>query len=222
MKRLLIVILALLIACTGSSAMAQERTGIDMSYERCAEMGMYMRGLVMGDYMSIKQAPESLQAIARGWAAGITEKPRMVIQLDVENQSQVVMTRAVFSKQPDVVELEAVSQAVVTIWQYLARAAAEEGGVSGASYQEIMQVNGLVNAATMYAEPSRDGDALYILLYEDASPVLLIVSGENGGVSVRGMFLPSEKLARCSNYGEVAMYLLINGFGMPCQEIKPE
>lgn len=222
MKRVLICALAILLLLSGLTAMAEERGGVDLSYARAAEMGMYMRELVMGDYLDIKQTADSVKTIAEGWAAGVTGTPRLVVQLDVENQAYVVETSAIFSQEPDVVELEAVSQSVVTIWQYLAMYAGEESGVTGSSYEEIMEVNGAINASTMYADEGREGYGLYILLYEDASPIILIVSAENGGVSVRGMFLPSPKLAKCQNYGQVSLYLMLNGFGMSCQEVKPE
>lgn len=222
MKRVLIFILAMLIACASASAVGEERTGADLTYARAAQMGLYMRELVMGDYLDIKQTPESLKNIARGWAAGITDKPRMVVQLDVENQSFIVETKAIFSQEPDMVELEAVSEAEVTIWQYLAMYAGTESGVTGASYEEIMQVNGQINAATMYAEESPAGSGMYILLYEDAAPILLLTNAENGGVSIQGLFLPSSRLAKCQNYGQVSMYLMLNGFAMSCQEILPE
>ena len=222
MKRMLICLLAMMLAWGGVSAVAEERTGVDLSYERAAEMAVYMRELVMGDYLDIKQSPDSLKSIAEGWAAGITDAPRLVVQLDVEKQSYVVEASAVFSHEPEIVGYEAISTVVIEIWQVLAQYAAAESGVAAASYQEIMEVNGLINAATMYAEEGREGNGLFVVLYEDAAPILLIVSAENGAVSIRGMFLPSAKLAKCENYGQVSLYLMLNGVGMPCQEVKPE
>lgn len=222
MKRVLIFILTMVMAFTSSTAVGEERTGADLTYDRAVQMGLYMRELVMGDYLDIKQTPEALKTIAQGWAAGITDKARMVVQLDIANQSLIVETRAIFSQEPDMVELEAVSEAEVSIWQYLAMYAGEESGVAGASYEEIMQVNGQINAATMYAEEGREGSGMYILLYEDAAPILLFVNAENGGVSIQGLFLPSSRLAKCQNYGQVSIYLMLNGFAMSCQEILPE
>ena len=222
MKRILIFILTMMMALGSSSALAQERRGADLTYERAAAMGRYMRQLVMGDYLDVKQTPETLKNLARSWAEGITDEPRMVVQLDVENQSHVVTTKGVFSQELPIVGFEAVSDAVITIWQYLARYAGTEGGVASASYEEIMQVNSQINASTMYAEEGREGSGMYILLYEDAAPVLLLVNAENGAVSINGVFLPSDKLAKCQNYGQVSLYLMLNGFGMSCQEILPE
>lgn len=222
MKRVLSWMLAMLLVFCSIPVTAEERTGVDLSYERAAEMAVYMRDLIMGDYLDIKQSPDSLRSLAEQWAAGITDKPRLVVQLDVESQAHVVETNAFFSQEPEIVAFEAVSTMVIEIWQYLAMYAAEESGVTAASYQEIMQVNGLINAATMYAEEGKDGNGLFVVLYEDAAPILLIVSAENGAVSIRGMFLPSAKLAKCENYGQVSLYLMLNGVGMPCQEVKPE
>lgn len=222
MKRVLILILAMMMAFASFSALGEEPKGADLSYDRAAQMGVYMRELVMGDYLDIKQTPESLKSIAQGWAAGITDKPRMVVRLDVENQANVLTVKGTFSQEPPIVSFEAVSDAEVTIWQCLAMYAGSEGGVTGASYEEIMRVNGQINAATMYAEEGREGSGMYILLYENAAPILLLTSAENGGVSIRGMFLPSQKLQKCQNYGQVSLYLMLNGFAMSCQEVLPE
>jgi len=161
MKRVLILILAMMMAFASFSALGEEPKGADLSYDRAAQMGVYMRELVMGDYLDIKQTPESLKSIAQGWAAGITDKPRLVVRLDVENQANVLTVKGTFSQEPPIVSFEAVSDAEITIWQCLAMYAGSEGGVTGASYEEIMRVNGQINAATMYAEEGREVEVLW-------------------------------------------------------------
>lgn len=222
MKRVLICVLVLAMTLSGVTAGAETRSGVNLSYDRVVEMCLYMRELVMGDYLDIKQAPQAMRDIAVGWAEGIDESPRLVVQLDIESQSFLVDVSAYFTNEPEIVRMEAISQAVITIWQLLAQCAAQESGVAAASYQEIMQVNGQINASAIYAEEGPEGNGMYIVLYENAAPILLIVNAENDAVSIRGMFLPSTRLEKCENYGQVAMYLMLNGFSMSCQEIKPE
>lgn len=223
MKRLMALLMALCFAVGMGSAWADEaRTGADLSYARAVEMAQYMRKLATGDYLDIKQVPENLQTIAEGWAAGIGESPRLVVQLDIENLTYMVDTRLAFSQEPGIVCFEAESTAVAEVWQYLAYYASTEAAVTEAGYEEIMTVNGHINAVTMYAEEGREGYSMFIVLYENAAPLLYIVSAENGAVSIQGMFLPSGKLAKCQNYGQVSLWLMMKGFSMTCKEITPE
>lgn len=225
MKRIMTLLLAVAVLLLSSPFACGEstpRTGADLSYARVVEMAEYMRELATGDYLDIKQVPDEMQAIAEGWAAGITGQPRLVVQLDINHSSYLVETRALFTQEPPIVLFEAESSAVVEVWQYMAISAGYEAGVTESGYEEIMKVNGHINAGMMYAEDGTEGNAMYIVLYENAAPILYIVSAENGAVSIRGMFLPSAKLAKCKNYGQVAMWLMLNGLSMTCQEIKPE
>lgn len=225
MKRMMVLLLALMLLTGSTFACAEEtqqRSGANLSYARVVEMAEYMHQLATGDYLDIKHVPDAMQSVAEGWAAGITGTPRLVVQLDVNESSYLVETRALFSQEPPIVQLEAESTAVVEVWQYLAFAASSEAGLTESGYEEIMTVNGHINASMMYAEDGVEGNAMYIVLYENAAPMLYIVSAENGAVSIRGLFLPSPKLTKCQNYGQVALWLLMNGFSMTCEEIKAE
>lgn len=222
MKRVMALIAAILLLCTCALAEAPVRTGADLSYGRMIEMALYMRELVYGDYLNIKQVPENLQTLARTWAKGISDTPRLVVQLDINSLAAMVQTRAIFRQEHPMIGYEAESSVVVAAWQIMADAAAEEGGLNGASYAEIMRVNGQVSAFQMYAEEGVEDNSMFIVLYEDAAPLLMIGNGENGAVSIQGLFLPSAKLARCSDYGQVALWMMTNGLYMTCQEILPE
>ncbi len=225
MKRFVTLLLAVLLALPALAAGAEgtaARNGINLTYDRIVDMALYMRQLAMGDYLDIKAVPEAQQTVAEGWAAGINDTPRLVVQLNLEALAALTDIRLIFSQESDVVLLEAESNVVVDVWQYLAYYAGEEAGLTGSSYEEIMTVNGYINAQMTYAQEVAEGYGLYIVLYEDASPLLYIVSAENGAVCIRGLFLPSTKLQKCENYGDVALWLLFNGFAMTCEEIKPE
>lgn len=223
MKRMMTLLLALLLlGSTFACAEDAPRTGADLSYARVVEMAEYMRELSTGDYLDIKQVPEAMQTVAEGWAAGITGTPRLVVQLDINDSSYLVETRAMFSQEPPMVLYEAESTAVVEVWQYMVFAASSEAGLTESGYEEIMTVNGHINASMMYAEVGTEGNAMYIVLYENATPILYIVNAENGAVSIRGVFLPSAKLAKCKNYGQVSMWMMLNGLSMTCREIKAE
>ncbi len=222
MKRILPFLAALMILCCVTAAAENPRTGMDLSYERIVWMAQYMRDLVYGDYLSLKQVPDSMQSVAREWAAGVNESPRMVLELNINQLSFVVEQRAIFSQEHPMVGYEAESSVIVAIWQGLAYAAAQENALAESSYEEIMQVNSVINAFQMYAEDGAEGNAMFMVLYDNAAPILLMVNSENGAVSIQGMFLPSAKLAKCTNYGQVSLWTMMNGLPITCQEVKPE
>lgn len=220
MKRLMICLLtaALLLNC----AVAEDRLGADLSYGRVVDMALYMRQLATGDYLQVKQVPDDLRSIASTWAAGITDTPRMVVQLDVNGFSDMLDTQVYFLQEPEMVSYEAQSNTVSLVWQYLAYYASQEAGLTDASYEQIVELNGHINAQMIYAEDGAQGNAMYIVLYEGAAPILLMVSAENGAVCIQGAFLPSSRLSKCQNYGQVAFWLMLNGFSITCSEILPE
>ncbi len=222
MKRIVALIAAMMLLCVGALAEAPARGGADLPYDRIVAMAQYMRELVYGDYLTIKQVPETMQTVARTWAAGISDIPRLVIQVDINNLAAVLETRAIFRQEHPMVGYEAESSVVVAAWQALAYAAGEEAALSGSSYKEILRINGQIGAFQMYADAGTEGNSMFIVLYDDAAPILMIGNGENGAVSIQGMFLPSTKLAKCSHYGQVSLWLMLNGLTMTCQEIKPE
>ncbi len=223
MKRMMAILLAMgLLLCGTACAEGKVRSGADLPYARLVEIAEYMHKLATGDYLDIKQVPEDMQSVAESWAAGIVGQPRMVVQVDINESSYLVETRSLFFKEPPIVLFEAESTAIVEVWQYMVFAASSEAGLTESSYEEIMTVNGHINARMMYADEGTEGNAMYIVLYENAAPIICIVNAENGAVSVQGMFLPSAKLAKCKNYGQVSMWLMLNGLSMTCQEIKPE
>ena len=219
MRKIFAMLLAATLWCM--PVLAEDAQSL-LSYGQIVDMAQYMRQLVMGDYLDIKQVPMADQQIAEGWAAGITQSPRMVVELDVEQYASVLTVKALFSQEPPMVQYEAASTEETYIWQYLAIGAAGEAGVADAGYEEIMRVNGYINAFRMFAGDAGEGTGLYIVLYEDAAPILMFACAENGGVSIQGMFLPSPMLQRCQNYGQVSLYLMLNGVGMNCREILPE
>lgn len=207
----------LMLACATASA-----DGADLSYERAVAMAQYMRELATGDYLDIKQVPDNQQTVAYAWAQAVTDAPRMVVQLDINEVSDMLDTRAYFLQEPDVVSYEAQSSTMAMVWQYLAYYASQEAGLTEASYEEIMEVNGCINAMQMYAEDGAQGNAMYIVFYDGAAPIVLLVNAENGAVSIQGLFLPSTRLSKCQNYGQVSLWLMMNGFSMTCSELVPE
>lgn len=225
MKKIISLFLAVLLAVGSIPALAEEaaaRTGADLSYNRIVEMAQYMQELAMGDYLTIKQVPEAMQSIVRSWAEGITGVPRLAVQLDINALSYLVDVRAAFIKEPPIVSMEAESNMVSEVWRALAGYAGTESSLSGASYEDIMNVNSQLSARMLYAEEGVAGNALYIVLYDGAAPIFLNVNAENGAVSVSGKFLPSAKLSKCQNYGQVALWLMMAGCTMTCTEITAE
>ena len=82
MKRMMTLLLALALLMGSTFACAEEapkRGGADLPYARVVEMAEHMRALATGDYLDIKQVPETMQTVAEGCAAGITGVPRLLV-----------------------------------------------------------------------------------------------------------------------------------------------
>lgn len=219
--RKLAILLALLL-WTAPFAHAEERTGASLSYGRIVEMAEHMRTLAEGDYLAHKQLPDAMRQTAAAYVAGIGGQPRLAVELDVNSLSYLVETRALFAGEPEIVRLETESTILVSIINELVRMGCNEAGLTDADHGQVSSINGAMNAAMMYAEDGRQGSAVYIVLYDNASPLIYYVYAENGSVSIQGMFLPSAKLAKCQNYGQISLWLMLNGFSITCEEIKSE
>lgn len=224
MKKLAIALAMLLVfvSLTFAAEAENRQGGAEITYERAVKMAHYMHELAMGDYLDIKQIPDSMKNTVRDWAAGIRGEPRMIVQVNVNDASHLAEIRAVFMREPSIVSYEAQSSAIVEIWQMLAYYAGEEAALTESDFEQILTINGHLNASMLYADSGPEGNAMYIVFYEEAAPLMYLVCAENGAVSIQGMFLPSEKLAKCKNYGQVAMWLMLNGFPMTCSEVLPD
>ncbi len=217
MKRLLIVLLALVLLL--GSACAEHQ----LAYEEITRFGDYIRQLADGDYMDICQVPQETQRLVRSWAAGIQGKPRMVVRLHAENLAYMVSTRSVFMQEPDMVRYEAESSVLIELWWTLCSIAAGESTVAGVTYEQMMQANAAITPVMICADAdAEDGYGMYLVFYDAGKPLVIISSCENGAVNLQGMFLPSEKLMNCRNYGQVSLYMMMNGLTLTCQEIREQ
>lgn len=220
MRKLIAIILLMTMCLTILPASAE---GITVSYGRIAQMGLYMRELAAGDYMSLNGVEESVQRKAREWTAGINDAPRLVIRLDLENSPPVVSSNTIYMNEHPMVRFEAASNVVVEIISYCIAYAAMENVVAESAYEEIARVNMGLNSGMIYADAeAEDGMALYLVLYEDAQPLLILAIAENDAVSLNGWVLPSKGLSACSNYGQVLIWFMRNSFPMTGEEVRPE
>lgn len=219
MKRLTAL---LLLATLCLSAIPAQAVGADLTWERIVDFALHMREMATGDYLDIKGVPENLQKVAEGWASGVNETPRLIVRLDVMNASYLIDTRAAFMAEPEMVRYEAECTSMTEIYQYVTFYASMEAAVDASAYEEVMEVNSLLDIMTIYAEEAPPETAFYVVLYDDAAPIFMIATAENDSVSLSGMFLPSDRLANCTNYGQVSMWFMLNGFAMTCEEVKPE
>ncbi len=62
-----------------------------------------------------------------------------------------------------------------------------------------------------FADPDVEGCGFYVMLYGDATPILLTWYSEEGAVSVAAHFLPDEALVKCRTAEEVAAWFAGNG-----------
>lgn len=216
MKRLIAMML-LLAMCMGMTAAHAE--GAELTWSQAAEMAMYMRSLAWGDYMDIHGVPQELQSKARTWTDGITQTPRLVVRLDVENEPNVVAVRTSYLNEHPMVSFEAQSSAMGAIIAYSMLYAEYEDITAQTSYDETAAINTAIDCEMLYADKAEPGTALYVVLYDNAQPLFILASAENDAVSLRGYLIPSRLLAKSTNYGQVALWFMRYGFPMTGQEI---
>lgn len=220
MKRIMAILLVLLMCLPCVTAGAQEG---QLGYDRIVEMALHMKELATGDYLQMMNVPDDLQQIAADWAAGIDENPRLVVSCDVMSSSMIRTAEAEFILEKDdnillEVRSNALSEALTSIFYY----SALDGGISDNSFETIMDVNELLDATMLYASPEELPLSLYFVLYDNAAPIMLLCNSENGAVALEGFFVPSDRLAKCENHGQVAFWLMVNGATMTCSEVLPE
>ncbi|MBQ2952700.1 MAG: hypothetical protein IJE07_04015 [Clostridia bacterium] len=220
MKRIVSLMLAVLMLLSAAPAMA---AGGEISYAQVVDACMKLRALAHGDFMDIKGIPDDVQGRARDWTAGIDETPELVVWLDVYNCSYVLQYKAVFKSEHPMVSYEAQSTAISVILNGAMSMAAMETLQPEKYYTQSAQVNNALGSNWIYADAAaEDGGTFYVVLYEDALPVLILTNVENGAVSLSSYIIPSSDLAACTSYAEVAMWFMSWGCPMSGAEVKPE
>ena len=219
MKRAMTLLMALLLCAMLLPVQAE---GAELSYERVVRMAMHMREMASGDYMTIAGAPESVQKRAREWAAGIDDTPELIVRLDIDEAALVKEYRAVFKSEHPMVGYEAESNAMSEVISYAMLYAFYESVVSESAFEEMLDVNELLKPTMLYAEEGEPGSALYIVLYEGAQPIFILVTAENGAVHMQGMFVPGREIAKCTSYVQVAFWFMRKGLPMTGAEVLPE
>lgn len=219
MKRL-IALLLVLVLCAGMTSASAE--GAELSYDRVVQMAQHIRSMASGDYLTIRGAPEDLQKKAREWTAGIDDTPELIVRMDIDDAAYVLEYRATFKAEHPMVAYEAESNAMVDIMTYSMLYAVYESVVTEAALEDCWEINSLLNASMLYAGEGEPGSALYIVLYEDAQPIFILATAENGAVSLQGMLVPGRNLAKCTSYAQVAFWFMRYGFPMTGEEVLPE
>lgn len=221
MKRMMALLLALVLACGMTMALA-EKPG-EVSYDRIVEAAMSLRTLAYGDFLTLKGVPESVQGMARDWTEGIDETPDVMVRLDVMDCPLVLQYRAVFKAEHPMVSYEAESNGVGEIINSLLVLAAYETPQPEQTYRKITNVLSALNHSEIYADPDApEGYALYFLLWEDAEPLFILTNVENGAVSLTTYVVPSMELAECSTYAQLAMWFMRVGCPITGAEIRPQ
>lgn len=220
MKKLMALALAALLLLGMVSAGSAE--GESVSYAQLAEMARYLRQVATSDYMTINGVPEDIQSKAREWTAGIEGDPRLIVKLDVDQCAYLMQSALLMRNEHPMVIYEADSTAKVYLAYYMIAYASREYLVGETSYEEIIEVNDQLNCEMIFAAEYDDADDMYFVFYEDAQPILLNVTCENGAVNMRAFLMPSPRLKKCQSYGQVALWLMGNGMAMTCTEVLPD
>lgn len=220
MKKLMAMALAALLLLGMVSAGSAE--GESVPYAQLAEMARYLRQVATSDYMTINGVPEDIQSKAREWTAGIEGDPRLIVKLDVDQSAYLMQNALLMRNEHPMVIYEAGSTAKVYLAYSMIAYASREYLVGETSYEEIIEVNSQLHCEMIFAGEYADADDMYFVFYEDAQPILLNVTCENGAVNMQALIVPSPRLKRCQSYGQVALWLMGTGMAMTCTEVLPD
>lgn len=219
MKRILAMALAALLVLTAVPALA---SGGEVGCDRLVQCAVSLRAMAYGDFMTLKGVPEDIQGMARDWTAGIDDTPDLVVRLDVYGSAVVLQYKALFKSEHPMVSLEAQSTGVGEIMNAVYTMAAYEYPQPERSYNQFFDVHSALNFDEIYADPAiEEGGQLYLLLYENAEPLFILVNAENGAVSLTPYIVPSMELAECGSYAQVAMWFMRWGCPMTGEQLTP-
>lgn len=220
MKRVMALLLALTMLLAAAPACA---LGGEISYDEIVAAALSLRQTAHGDFMDIKGIPMDIQGMARDWTAGIDDTPDLVVRMDVNDSAVVKEYRAMFRAEHPMVSYEAQSTGVGEIISYSMVYSAYESNDPEKAFDRMADVNTALNHNVLYASPdAQDGAVLYVVLYEDALPILLLTNIENGATSLTTYILSSDELAKCGSYAQVAFWFMRWGCPMTGAEIRPE
>lgn len=219
MKRMLTLLLALVLVLGMVPATAE---GAELSFEQAADMAQYLREMAAGDYLALKGVPQDLQRRAQQWAGGLEGETRLVVRLHFGDHASLNTLRAIFLQEHPMVVYEAESSFMIELVALTFSWAAMESQTAAASYEEIAEINDALRCGRMYAEDCEPGSELYLVLHEDAQPILILAIAENGAVDLSAWFVPGPKLKECKSAGEVSMWYMRNGLFLSCSEVPKE
>lgn len=218
-RRVAALLMLLVMMC---AALPCQAAGSELEMARITQMAAYIHELATGDLLGYCGLPDSLRNLAASWARGLEGTPRLVVRMDVENAAELVINRPKFVNEHPMVGFEAESTLIGSMMAQMMYIAATQSAVAGADSEEVVLINNSLNARLIYAEEAPEGQyhtGMYIVLYKDACPLMLIANQENGSVSINACFLPSSMLSRCQNAGQVALWFMICGYPMTAEEI---
>lgn len=219
MKRFLALLLAAMMVCASVPALA---AGGEISYDRLVQFALNLREMAYGDFMTLKGVPADIQGMARDWTEGIDDTPELLVRLDVYGSSHVLQYKAVFKAEHPMVSLEAQSTGVGEIVNYIYTMAAYEYPQPERAYYQFFDVHSAMNYDEIYADPAvEEGGQLYLLLYENAEPLFILVNAENGAVSLTPYIVPSMELAGYTSYTQVAMWFMRWGCALTGEQLIP-
>lgn len=219
MKRMLTLLLALALVLGMAPACAE---GAQLSFEQAADMAQYLREAAAGDYLELKGVPVDMQRRAAQWAGGLEGDARLVVRLHFGDHASLSALRVMLLQEHPMVVFEAESSFMIELVALTFSWAAMESQAAEASYEEIAEINDALRCGRMYAEDCEQGAELYLVLHEEAQPILILAIAENGAVDLSAWFVPGPKLNKCKSAGEVAMWYMRNGLFLSCSEVSKE
>lgn len=207
MRRFLMLVLALCllnIPALAEDSLTDRAVDLAAACDALAEDEAYVSAMIGSGNSGIITLIES-------WAAGNHDQPEMVVRVDTANLLKDMIALYGTGLQnglPDTT-VEALNRRLPMTLPSMFNAT--EGA-------ETLAASTIATSSVIFASDAQ-GSGLFVLLYEDATPVMAAWYAENGAVSMQATFMAQEELAACQSAEDVAAWLKEQGWELPCETI---
>lgn len=150
--------------------------------------------------------------LIESWAAGSHDQPELVVRVDTANLLKDMMALYGMDSQdewPDIT-VQALNRRMTMSLPSMFNA------TQGA---ETLAASTAATSSVIFASDAQ-GSGLFVLLYENAVPVMAAWYAENGAVSMQATFMAQEELAACQSVEDIAAWLKEQGWELPCEAME--
>lgn len=213
MKKILSMLLIVLLIITGTAGAEAAPT----LAERASALAAEMAALAADETtVTLRGASGALLGLLGEWVQGDHTQPRMILAVDTALMTNALTAGVLAVSDVEDGPLREKAEEMLRL-QAPSLLCTDLLGDMGAN---TLAAATAAKATMIFADAEADGSGLFILLYEDATPVMVSWYAQNGAVSMSSVFLPDDGLAAVKTGGEAALWLMKRDWPLPCTEVQ--